>query len=116
MTKPWPEKLPKLTASVLLLTGLLTGLQFVIPGLLGALQRTPMTRSSHEWWRLITPFFINRGTWKEITFNLVSLAIVGTIAERVWGGILVEAKGTFAANRVPCLPLGQQVISLRAFE
>jgi hypothetical protein len=38
------------------------------------------------------------------------------IAERVWGGILVEAKGTFAANRVPCLPLGQQVISLRAFE
>jgi rhomboid protease GluP len=85
MTKPWPEKLPKLTASVLLLTGLLTGLQFVIPGLLGALQRTPMTRSSHEWWRLITPFFINRGTWKEITFNLVSLAIVGTIAERVWG-------------------------------
>jgi rhomboid protease GluP len=78
-------KLPKLTGSVLLLTALLTGLQFMIPGLLAALQRTPSTLSSHEWWRLITPIFINRGNWKEITFNLVSLAIVGAIAERVWG-------------------------------
>jgi hypothetical protein len=38
------------------------------------------------------------------------------IAERVWGGILVDAKGTFAANHLPCLPLGQQGISLRAVE
>jgi rhomboid protease GluP len=79
------SKLPKLTSSVLLLTGLLTVLQFVFPGLLPALQRTPSTLSSHEWWRLITPIFINRGNWKEITFNLVSLAVVGTIAERLWG-------------------------------
>jgi rhomboid protease GluP len=79
------SKTPKLTVLVLLFTGLLTGLQFVIPGLLPALQRTPATISSHEWWRLITPFFIERGGWKEITFNLVSLAIVGAIAERLWG-------------------------------
>ena len=78
-------KIPKLTVSVLLLTAILTGLQFIFPGLLPALQRTPSTISSHEWWRLITPIFINRGKWEEITFNLVSLAIVGTIAERVWG-------------------------------
>ena len=79
------SKLPKFTGSVLFLTGLLTGLQFVFPGLLPALQRTSATLSSHEWWRLITPIFINRGNWKEITFNLVSLAIVGALAERVWG-------------------------------
>ena len=78
-------KPPKLTVSILLLTAALTGLQFIFPGLLPTLQRTPTTLSSHEWWRLITPFFIERGNWKEITFNLVSLAIVGAIAERVWG-------------------------------
>jgi rhomboid protease GluP len=67
------------------ITAFLTGLQFIVPGVLSALERTPAAFSSHEWWRLITPILINRGGWKEITFNFLSLPICGVIIERLWG-------------------------------
>jgi rhomboid protease GluP len=69
---------------VLLLTAAVTGLQAVVPGLLGALQRTPAALSG-EYWRLISPIIINRGGWKEITVNLLGLAVVGALVEGTWG-------------------------------
>jgi hypothetical protein len=76
-----PSHTPKATIAVLLITAFLTGLQSVFPGVLSALERTPAALASNEWWGLITPILINRGGWKEITFNFVSVFIVGTIAE-----------------------------------
>jgi membrane associated rhomboid family serine protease len=57
-------------------------LQFHIPGLLPALRRSPA--ATHEWWRLITPIFVNRGGWLEIGVNLATLATIGILAERLW--------------------------------
>jgi rhomboid protease GluP len=74
-----------MTVLVLLVTAILTGLQFGFPGLLGKLQRTPATLSEGQYWRLITPLFINRGGWKGITLNFLSLTVVGVLAERFWG-------------------------------
>ena len=79
-----PNK-PILTVIILLITALLTGLNFRFPGILESLRRSPATLSSEQWWRLITPIFINRGGWLEITFNFLSFIIVGTIAETIWG-------------------------------
>jgi rhomboid protease GluP len=77
-------KTPWTTVSVFSTTALLTGLQLVFPALLDALARTPAALSG-DWWRFLTPILINRGGAREIAFNLVSLAIVGVLAERCWG-------------------------------
>jgi rhomboid protease GluP len=80
-----PSNKPIFTVIILLITALLTGLNFRFPEILETLRRSPATLSSEEWWRLITPIFINRGGWLEITFNFISFTIVGVIAEYIWG-------------------------------
>jgi membrane associated rhomboid family serine protease len=39
-----------------------------------------------EWWRLITALFVQDGGVSGSIFNLVSLLLVGIVAERLWGG------------------------------
>jgi membrane associated rhomboid family serine protease len=36
----------------------------------------------HEWWRFITPVFINPEGWLQIAFNAIGLLLLGTIVER----------------------------------
>ena len=79
-----PQK-PKVTIIILLITAFLTGLNFVFPNILIALQRAPATLSSNEWWRLLTPVFVNRGNCLELAFNFLSFIMVGVIAERFLG-------------------------------
>ncbi|MGH9566327.1 MAG: rhomboid family intramembrane serine protease [Candidatus Angelobacter sp.] len=67
------------------LTALLTGLQFVFPSLLPALKRTPAAIAGHEFWRLITPLFVHADGWRQIAFNFSGIAIVGMLAERIFG-------------------------------
>ena len=81
-------ELPKTTLVVALVTVLVTGLDLVHPQIGRALQRTPAAIDAHEWWRFITPILINPEGWRQITFNLVSLILIGAIVERQWGGRL----------------------------
>jgi rhomboid protease GluP len=76
-------RIPRLTSVVLLLTSVLTGLQFANPEILAALQRSPAVLHG-EPWRLLTAFFIERGTWIEIAANLAGVAVIGATAETVW--------------------------------
>jgi rhomboid protease GluP len=46
--------------------------------------RTPAALTG-EGWRVVTPIFVERGGARELTLNLVTLAVVGTLVERVWG-------------------------------
>jgi membrane associated rhomboid family serine protease len=91
MTEPIPERskpnrrVPIATIVVLALTGLLTGLQFVFPILLSVLRRNPDAISRHEYWRLITPLFVHADGWRQIVFNFSAIAIVGVIAEKIFG-------------------------------
>jgi rhomboid protease GluP len=78
-------KIPKATLAVFLLTCLMTGMQFFFPALVGALERTPGMLSSGQWWRLITPILINPEGWRQIASNLLGIAIVGTVVERLFG-------------------------------
>jgi membrane associated rhomboid family serine protease len=80
-----PAKLPVATLSILLVTGILTGLQFAFPQILPALMRTPAAVAQHEWWRFITPLFVHASGWKQITFVFPAVLIVGTLAERILG-------------------------------
>jgi rhomboid protease GluP len=81
-----PPKIPRVTVCLLGITAIVTGLQFFSPGIIACLQRTPGVFSAGQWWRLITPIFINPESWRQITFNFLSIAIVGTIVEKLFGG------------------------------
>jgi rhomboid protease GluP len=72
------------TTAVFIVTSVLTGLSLVNPCVLRALMRSPRVLQG-EVWRLVTPLFVERGGVAEITLNLVTLALVGTVAERLWG-------------------------------
>jgi rhomboid protease GluP len=79
------HKIPKATLTVLFMTEILTGLQFFFPALIVALERRPGMLASGQWWRLITPILINPEGWRQITFNLLGIAIVGALVERLFG-------------------------------
>jgi rhomboid protease GluP len=83
-TEPAARSAEPATTGVLVLTSTLTALSIVNPNVLRALMRTPEALEG-EVWRLVTPLFVERGGWPEITLNLVTLALVGAITERLWG-------------------------------
>jgi membrane associated rhomboid family serine protease len=77
--------MPRVTGVVLSITATVTALQWIVPGLPQLLQRSPAALTSGEWWRLITPIFINRPESAELILNLVALLAVRALAERCWG-------------------------------
>jgi membrane associated rhomboid family serine protease len=60
-------------------------LQFFFPEILITLRRDYVRFASGEWWRLVTPLFVQDAGIAGSIFNLVSLALVGTVAEQLWG-------------------------------
>jgi len=79
-------------------------LQLVYPIILRTLERDPARIAGGEWWRLVTPLFVQDGGASGTAFNLISLLVVGTVAERIWnraqtaalffaGGIAGEVAG-----------------------
>jgi len=74
------------TLAVLLLTGILTSLQFYLPSVLPVLERTPTALQNHEWWRLITPLLVHPEGWRQIAFNFPAILVVGTCVERILEG------------------------------
>lgn len=79
------HRIPIATLSILLVTGIVTAMQFVVPGTLGALERTPDGLTRHQWWRLISPLLVHDGGWRQIAFNFPAIFIVGSFMERLYG-------------------------------
>src|SRR5262249_27568088 len=80
--------IPVATLTLLIITGLLTSLQFVLPEMLTALRRNPEALRADEWWRVISPLFVHAEGWPQILFNFTAIAIIGTIVERIYGSRL----------------------------
>ena len=78
------QRIPVATLTLLAITGLITGLQFVFPEILTALRRNPEALRAGEWWRMITPLFVHAEGWRQIAFNFTAIAFVGTIVERIY--------------------------------
>jgi rhomboid protease GluP len=86
---PQPASRPRLaTLALLLVVGIPSVLQFFYPAMLPALQRDYPRFLQGEWWRLITPLFVQDGGIAGASFNLVSLLLVGMVAEQMWGSPL----------------------------
>jgi Rhomboid family len=81
-------------------------LQYLMPGLVPAFERTPSGLEQGEYWRLVTPLLVQTLGWHQVLANLVSLAVIGVIAEwtlgRWWWAALAAvgtAGGQLAAYR-----------------
>jgi membrane associated rhomboid family serine protease len=60
--------------------------QLAFPALLTALQRDAgLIRQQGQWWRLVTALVVQDGGLAGLVFNLLTLALIGTTAERLWG-------------------------------
>ncbi|WP_169808961.1 rhomboid family intramembrane serine protease [Microtetraspora fusca] len=79
------KKLPAATAAVFAVTAVPSLLQFALPSLEIALRRDPARIADGEWWRLGTSLLVQGGGPVGAAFNLVSLLVLGAIAERALG-------------------------------
>ncbi|MER7282773.1 rhomboid family intramembrane serine protease [Dactylosporangium sp. NPDC000244] len=80
------RRLPPATAVLFGLVAVVSGLQLTVaPGLFEALRRDRSAIAHGEVWRLVTSCFVQDGGWPGTIFNLLALAVLGTMAERLWG-------------------------------
>ena len=81
-----PERRAWATVAALLVVGVPTHKQHTkTRRLLVALERQPGELGNGQLWRLVTSLVVQDGGWAGAVFNLVELALVGVVAERVWG-------------------------------
>jgi membrane associated rhomboid family serine protease len=77
---------PRTTLLLLLAVAVPSALQLFFPVVLSLFERDYERFLSGDWWRLVTPLFVQDGGIAGTIFNLVSLLLVGSVAERLWGG------------------------------
>jgi membrane associated rhomboid family serine protease len=82
------RRIPVATIMALVVVGVPTLLQLlVVPSLLGYLERDRTAIGDGQVWRLVTSLVVQDGGLAGSIFNLASLAILGAVAERVWGAM-----------------------------
>ncbi|WP_426514026.1 rhomboid family intramembrane serine protease [Dactylosporangium sp. McL0621] len=85
---PVSRKFPIATAVAFGLVAVFSLLQLTVaPALYEALRRDRAAIAGGELWRLVTSFVVQDSGWPGTIFNLVTLAVIGTLAERRWGTV-----------------------------
>ncbi len=82
---PGRRSVPYSTLLLMLAITIPTTLQFIFPPLLQLFERNYERFLAGDWWRLVTSLFVEDGGIAGSIFNLVSLVLVGVVAERFWG-------------------------------
>lgn len=79
-----------LVASTLIitLTILMFGLQLAYPEVLHALQRDIDGLKAGEWWRLVTPLFVQSQGVFQFLFNMMFIVVLLPMAERIYGAMI----------------------------
>jgi rhomboid protease GluP len=80
-----PRRWPIATVTVLAVTTVLTVLQFPFPEVRLALWRDPHALAAGQWWRLVTPLFVQYDAVRRIVVVFAFIAGIGVLAERVFG-------------------------------
>lgn len=81
-----PRRLPIATLTLIIVTGIVTSLQLTNPALLPALDRNFNALAAGQWWRLVTPRFVQPEIWPQYIL-LAILAVVGLPVERRFGSL-----------------------------
>lgn len=75
---------PLLSVAIIGITALVTSFQFVYPEILSGLRRNPSALAAGEWWRLITPLFVQPQGWVQCAVNAFFLIAFVPLAERIY--------------------------------
>jgi membrane associated rhomboid family serine protease len=59
--------------------------QYTVPAMIPTLQRGPAPPADGQWWRLVTPLLVQTLGCYQVAANLVTLAVIGAIAEWLLG-------------------------------
>ncbi len=78
--------MPLTTILLALAIAVSSTLQFFFPSMLSALQRDYAQILRGEWWRIVTALFVQDGGVSGAVFNVLSLLLIGRMAEQLWGG------------------------------
>lgn len=102
---------PYTTLFITLIIAVPSTLQFFFPSILQLFERNYVKFIEGEWWRLLTSLFVQDGGIGGTIFNLVSLLMIGTVTEKLWGSqrwIIIFFVGGFLSQFVGFLwqPLG----------
>jgi len=73
------------TILIIVVTALISGFQFVFPEILSGLRRNREALMAGEWWRMVTPLFVQAAGWKQCFFNGVGALVFCPLAERLYG-------------------------------
>lgn len=76
------------TTVLVTLTSVMFGLQLAYPGVLPALGRDLPALKAGEWWRLITPLFVQSRGAGQFFFNMLFLITFLPMAERLYGAMV----------------------------
>ncbi|HEY2828177.1 MAG TPA: rhomboid family intramembrane serine protease [Pirellulales bacterium] len=81
------RQLPWATLLLIVAIGIPTTLQFFFPSILMLFRRDASAFLAGDWWRVLTPLFVQDGGVSGSIFNLLSLLFVGSVAEHLWGRV-----------------------------
>jgi len=79
------HSLPVATILIIGATALITGLQFVFPEVLTEFRRNREVLLAGEWWRMVTPLFVQAFGWPHACANGVGAIFLCPLAERFYG-------------------------------
>jgi hypothetical protein len=76
---------PVLTVVAVAVAVVAAVLQYAVPAMVPALQRESSGLAHGQYWRLATPLLVQTLGWYQVLANLVTLAVIGAVAEWVLG-------------------------------
>jgi rhomboid protease GluP len=82
LTNPRPPLVAILIISV---TSVITGLQFLFPEILSEFRRNWEALRAGEWWRMVTPLFVQAYGWQQCCFNGITALFLLPLAEKFCG-------------------------------
>jgi rhomboid protease GluP len=76
---------PIISIIIIGVTALTTGLQFFFPEILAEFRRNWDALRAGEWWRMVTPLFVQAYGWGQCCFNGVAALVFLPLAEKFYG-------------------------------
>lgn len=79
------ERKPVIAVAAIGVAAVAAVVQYAVPSVVPVLEREPGVLEAGQWWRLVTPLLVQTLGWYQVVTNLVTLAVVGVVAERLFG-------------------------------
>jgi rhomboid protease GluP len=84
-TKVTDPQSPIVAVLIIGVTSVVTGLQFFFPEILSEFRRNWDALRAGEWWRMVTPLFVQAYGWQQCCFNGITALFLLPLAEKFYG-------------------------------